>query len=60
MTDEPEKVFNPIVASTDEQNDQITIEDVDQLQHEASEDSTGSEDLRLFLKVYLNNWSIFC
>ncbi|CAH8621745.1 unnamed protein product [Schistosoma curassoni] len=50
MTDEPEKVFNPIVASTDEQNDQITIEDVDQLQHEASEDSTGSEDLRLFLK----------
>ncbi|CAH8617010.1 unnamed protein product [Schistosoma guineensis] len=50
MTDEPEKVFNPIVASTDEQNDQLTIEDVDQLQHEASEDSTGSEDLRLFLK----------
>lgn len=60
MTDEPEKVFNPIVASTDEQNDQLTIEDVDQLQHEASEDSTGSEDLRLFLKVYFNNWSIFC
>ncbi|XP_018645748.1 monocarboxylate transporter, putative [Schistosoma mansoni] len=50
MTDGPGKVINPIIESTDEQSDQLKIEDVDQLQHEGSEDSTGSEDLRLFLK----------
>ncbi|KAH8856947.1 Monocarboxylate transporter 12-B [Schistosoma japonicum] len=50
MTDEPIKVCNATVELTDGQNDQPTTEDVDQLQREASEDSTGSEDLRLFLK----------
>ncbi|KAK4467759.1 hypothetical protein MN116_008689, partial [Schistosoma mekongi] len=50
MTDESTKVCNPTIGLTDGQNDQPTIEDVDQLQREASEDSTGSEDLRLFLK----------
>ncbi|VDQ10057.1 unnamed protein product [Trichobilharzia regenti] len=49
MTEESVKV-STAVAESNKQPNQLTTEEEDRLQCEANEDSTGSEDLRLFLK----------
>ncbi|CAH8625602.1 unnamed protein product [Heterobilharzia americana] len=49
MTEKSTEPASPTIKST-KQDDQLSPEEVDRLQCEANEDSTGSEDLRLFLK----------